>query len=271
MVQSDTGDTVPGGTGPGDTVPGGTASSGSGPPGGGAGAAGGGRAVAEGSGTSGGADAGDVPGPGSGDLLAGDDGRLRCSWCGTDPLYVDYHDREWGRPLRDERALFELLCLEAFQSGLSWALILRKRPGFREAFHGFDAERVATYGPADVDRLLGDDRIVRNRAKIEASIVNARAVVGLHEAGETLADVVWAHAPGDDDGCSAGGRRRFRSLAEIPASTPESKALAAALRAKGFRFVGPVVAYALMQSAGVVDDHIEGCWVADAGGSDGGG
>jgi DNA-3-methyladenine glycosylase I len=197
------------------------------------------------------------------DLVMGDDGRARCAWAGTDPAYLAYHDDEWGRPLRDERALFELLSLEAFQSGLSWALILRKRPGFRAAFDGFEPDRVAAYGQADVARLLGDDRIVRNRAKIDATIANAQAVVALHEAGETLADTVWAHAPAPADGSPRGAR--FRTMAEIPSATPESKAMAKELRTRGFRFVGPVVAYAFMQAAGLVDDHLEGCWVGQQG------
>ena len=190
------------------------------------------------------------------DLVVGDDGRARCAWAGADPGYVAYHDDEWGRPLRDERRLFELLCLESFQSGLSWAIILRKRPGFREAFDGFDPERVAAYGEPDVERLLGDARIVRNRAKVEATIANAQAVLGLHGAGTTLVDTVWAHAP------DRGEATRAEVLREVPASTPASTALSKDLRARGFRFVGPVVAYALMQSAGLVDDHLRGCWRA---------
>ncbi|HZA87850.1 MAG TPA: DNA-3-methyladenine glycosylase I, partial [Acidimicrobiales bacterium] len=189
----------------------------------------------------------------------GDDGKLRCAWGSGDPLYVDYHDHEWGRPLRDERALFELMCLEAFQSGLSWLLILRKRPGFREAFHGFDPEVVGTYGAADVERLLSDSRIVRNRAKIEAAIANAAAVVALHEQGETLVDLVFSHAPAPDERPPG----RFATMAEIPSSTVASRALAKDLRARGFRFVGPVVGYSLMEAAGVVDDHLEGCWVGE--------
>lgn len=194
-----------------------------------------------------------------GGLVLGDDGKLRCAWGSGDPLYVDYHDHEWGRPLRDERALFELMCLEAFQSGLSWLLILRKRPGFREAFHGFDPEVVGTYGAADVERLLSDSRIVRNRAKIEAAIANAAAVVALHEQGETLVDLVFAHAPAPDERPPG----RFATMAEIPSSTVASRALAKDLRARGFRFVGPVVGYSLMEAAGVVDDHLEGCWVGE--------
>lgn len=193
------------------------------------------------------------------DLVVGDDGRARCAWGASDADYRAYHDDEWGRPLRDERALFELLCLEAFQSGLSWALILRKRPGFRVAFDGFDPERVAAYGDADVARLLGDDRIVRNRAKVDATIANARAVVALHEADETLVDTVWSHAPGAFDGSRRANR--FQTMAEVPSETSESKAMAKDLRRRGFRFVGPVVGYALMQSAGLVDDHLQGCWV----------
>jgi DNA-3-methyladenine glycosylase I len=195
------------------------------------------------------------------DLVIGDDGLARCGWAGSDSLYVDYHDNDWGRPLRDERALFELLTLEAFQSGLSWLVILRKRPGFVAAFDGFDAERVAAYGPDDVARLLADAGIVRNRSKVDATIANAQAIVALHEAGETLTDVVWSHAPapGDPDRPPAGAR--FGALSDVPSSTAASKALSKELRSRGFRFVGPVVAYALMQSAGLVDDHLTGCHV----------
>jgi DNA-3-methyladenine glycosylase I len=191
------------------------------------------------------------------DLVVGEDGRARCAWAAGDAGYLAYHDDEWGRPLRDERRLFELLCLEAFQSGLSWSLILRKRGGFREAFDGFEPEKVAAYGEADVARLLGDARIVRNRAKVEATIANARAVAALHEAGETLVDVLWVHAPG-----RPADAPRFATLAEVPSTSAESTAMSKDLRRRGFRFVGPVVAYAFMQAAGLVDDHIEGCWVA---------
>jgi DNA-3-methyladenine glycosylase I len=191
------------------------------------------------------------------DLRVGDDGKLRCGWGTSDPLYIDYHDHEWGRPLRDERAMFELMSLEAFQSGLSWLIILRKRPGFREAFAGFEPDVVAAYGDDDVARLLADDSIVRNRAKVEATIGNARAVVALHEEGGSLVDLVFDHAPGDDERPPG----RFRAFADMPSVTPASTALAKELRRRGFRFVGPVVAYSLMQAAGVVDDHLEGCWV----------
>jgi DNA-3-methyladenine glycosylase I len=191
------------------------------------------------------------------DLRVGDDGKLRCGWGTSDPLNVDYHDREWGRPLRDERAMFELMSLEAFQSGLSWLLILRKRPGFREAFDGFEPDVVATYGDHDVARLLADERIVRNRAKVDATIANARAVVALHQQGESLVDMVFSHAPAADERPPG----RFRAFADMPSVTPASTALAKQLRKRGFRFVGPVVAYSLMQASGVVDDHLEGCWV----------
>jgi DNA-3-methyladenine glycosylase I len=192
------------------------------------------------------------------DLVTGDDGRARCAWGGGDPLYAAYHDDEWGRPLRDERGLFERVSLEAFQSGLSWLTILRKRPAFVAAFDGFAPEVVAAYGDADVARLMADASIVRNRAKIDAAIANAQAVVALHTGGETLVDLVFAHAPPPDERPVV----RYASLADIPSSTPSSTALAKALRQRGFRFVGPVVAYALMEAAGVVDDHLEGCWVS---------
>jgi DNA-3-methyladenine glycosylase I len=190
-------------------------------------------------------------------LVTGDDGRSRCAWGASDPLYVPYHDEEWGRPLRDERALFELLTLEAFQSGLSWLTILRKRPGFRAAFDGFDVAKVAAYGDDDRARLLADVAIVRNVAKVDATIANAQATVALHDQGRTLDDLVFSHAPPPEERPPG----RYRALSEIPAATPSSAALAKELRRSGFRFVGPTVAYAFMQAAGVVDDHLEGCWV----------
>jgi DNA-3-methyladenine glycosylase I len=193
------------------------------------------------------------------DLVVGDDGRARCWWGAGDPLYVGYHDDEWGRPLRDEHALFGLLCLEFFQSGLSWLTILRKRPAFFAAFDGFDPEVVAGYGDAEVARLMADAGIVRNRMKIDAAIANARALAAMHADGETLVDLLFSF--GHDSGSPERPEGRFRSLSEVPSSTPSSKAMAKALKARGFRFVGPVVAYALMQSAGIVDDHLEGCWV----------
>jgi DNA-3-methyladenine glycosylase I len=178
---------------------------------------------------------------------------VRCSWCVGDNEYERYHDEEWGRPVRDERALFEKLCLESFQSGLSWLTILRKRAAFRAAFAGFDPAAVAAFDDADVQRLLADAGIVRNRAKIAATIANARALRVLHDAGGTLSDLLWAFAPPT--------RPRPADATDVPASTPESTAMAAALKVRGFRFVGPTTAYALMQAMGLVDDHIDGCHV----------
>jgi DNA-3-methyladenine glycosylase I len=189
-------------------------------------------------------------------LISGSDGRERCAWCGDDPTYVVYHDEEWGRPLRDERALFELLSLEGFQAGLSWITILRKRVAFREAFAGFEAPVVARFDEDDVRRLLADPGIVRHRGKIAATIANARVVCSLHEAGSSLAEIAWMYAP-------SGDRVRPSTLSDIAPSTPESAALSRDLRRRGFRFVGPTTVYAFMQSAGLVDDHVEGCWVAE--------
>ena len=171
-----------------------------------------------------------------------------------DPLYADYHDTEWGVPVRGDRELYERVSLEAFQSGLSWLTILRKRPAFRAAFAGFDPQKVAAFGDDDVARLLADAGIVRNRAKISAEIANARAVLALWGDGRTLTDLVWSHAPAE--------RVRLpRAIAfgEVPASPPESLALARALKSAGFRFVGPTTAYAAMQSCGLVDDHLADC------------
>ena len=174
----------------------------------------------------------------------------RCWWARSTPEYIAYHDEEWGRPVRDDRALFEKLSLEAFQSGLSWLTILRKRESFRAAFAGFEIERVAAFGEDDVARLLEDAGIVRNRAKIEATIANAQAALEL-DVG--LGELRWSFAPP--------ARPRPRSGDEVPASTPESKAMARELKRRGFRFVGPTTAYALMQACGLVDDHLEGCLV----------
>ena len=170
-----------------------------------------------------------------------------------DPLYEAYHDTEWGIPVRGERELYERVSLEAFQSGLAWITILRKRPAFRAAFAGFDPERVARFTADDVARLLADAGIVRNRAKIEATIANARAVLGLWKRGETLSGLFWAHAP------AVGPERRPLTWADVPTQTDESRALAKALKAAGFRFVGPTTAYASMQACGLVDDHLAGC------------
>jgi len=172
-----------------------------------------------------------------------------------DEIARAYHDEEWGRPVRDEARLLEKVCLEGFQSGLSWDTILRKRPAFRAAFAGFDAEVVARYGDRDVERLMGDAAIVRNRRKIEATIANARAVVEMRVAGDSLTELIWAHQP-----APAGAPRSF---AEVAASTPESAALARELKRRGFRFVGPTTVYALMQAVGVVNDHLAGCWVRE--------
>jgi DNA-3-methyladenine glycosylase I len=179
---------------------------------------------------------------------AGPDGLLRCPWSLGAPDYLSYHDEEWGRPVRDDTAMFERLCLEAFQSGLSWLTILRKRENFRRAFGGFELETVAAFGADDVSRLLADAGIVRNRAKIDAAIANARAALELPDG---LAGRVWKYA---DD-----GRPVPVTLADVPAVTPASKALAKDLRAAGFRFTGPVTAYAMMQASGVVNDHLADC------------
>ncbi|MEA2138052.1 MAG: DNA-3-methyladenine glycosylase [Solirubrobacteraceae bacterium] len=181
---------------------------------------------------------------------------VRC-WPTTDPLYVAYHDDEWGRPVHDDARLLERLCLEGFQSGLAWITILRKRENFRAAFAGFDAHALARFDDADVRRLMGDAGIVRNRAKIEATIANARATVALQEVGETLTELLWSFRPTAPAPVPA-------TLAEMPASTPESKALARELKRRGFRFVGPTTAYALMQATGIVNDHVAGCVVRAA-------
>ncbi|RDV44223.1 DNA-3-methyladenine glycosylase I [Leifsonia sp. ku-ls] len=187
-------------------------------------------------------------------LVVGDDGRARCAWSGNDPEYQRYHDEEWGRPQHDPRALYEKLCLEGFQAGLSWITILRRRPAFRELFLGFDPEKVAAMTEADVQRLLHDARIIRHRGKIEATISNARAVLALDV---PLEELMWGFAP------SPRATARPRSWGEIPAVTPESTALSKELRRRGFRFVGPTTMYALMQATGMVDDHVEGCFVVD--------
>jgi DNA-3-methyladenine glycosylase I len=178
---------------------------------------------------------------------------VRC-WPTTDPLYIEYHDREWGRPDLDERTLYEKLVLEGFQSGLSWITILRKRPAFRAAFADFDAEAVAAFGDRDVQRLMEDAGIVRNRRKIEAAIVNAGATVALRSDGG-LPALVWSHRP--SPGPAPG------SMSELPAQTPESKALAKELKTHGFAFVGPTTVYAMMQACGVVNDHLADCWVRE--------
>jgi len=189
-----------------------------------------------------------------------DDELIRCGWASARPgpdfeLYRDYHDQEWGRPVRDGVALFERMSLEAFQSGLSWLIILRKRENFRRAFAGFDVAQVAGYADADVQRLMADQGIVRNRAKIDATIANARAAAELGSPDE-LSELLWSFAPPP--------RPRPADVGQIPSASAESKAMAKELKRRGFRFVGPTTAYALMQATGMVDDHIRDCWVPPA-------
>jgi DNA-3-methyladenine glycosylase I len=184
--------------------------------------------------------------------VAGPDGRPRCPWALGTPDYLGYHDDEWGRPLHGENELFERLTLEAFQSGLSWLTILRKRESFRSAFDGFKIERVAAYAQRDVGRLLADEGIVRNRRKIEAAITNARAARELHAAGGSLDELIWSFAP-------EGERPAPRTMSDIEATTAESRALAKELKSRGFVFVGPTTLYATMQAIGVVNDHLAGC------------
>ncbi len=188
------------------------------------------------------------------DLVIGDDGNARCGWGVSTPDYVHYHDTEWGRPSTEDRTLYEKMCLEGFQSGLSWLTILRKRDNFRAAFDHFDARLVADYGETEIDRLLDDAGIVRHRGKIEATINNAQALCRLWDDNRTLGGVIWSHEPPRGS--------RPATMGHVPASTPPSTALAKELKSLGFRFVGPTTAYAAMQAMGVVNDHIEGCWVA---------
>ncbi len=178
----------------------------------------------------------------------------RCEWCGTDPLYVDYHDREWGVPLRDDRKLFEFLILDGAQAGLSWLTILRKRENYRRAFDGFDPAKMARYGEKQIERLLADPGIVRNRLKISSAVDNARALLRLREEEGSLAEYLWSFV---------GGRprqNRWRRLSEIPAKTPESETMSKDLVKRGFRFVGPTICYAFMQAAGMVNDHVVDCF-----------
>ncbi|TAH51467.1 MAG: DNA-3-methyladenine glycosylase I [Betaproteobacteria bacterium] len=180
--------------------------------------------------------------------------KKRCDWCGTDPLYVDYHDREWGVPAHDDRHLFEMLILEGAQAGLNWITILRKRDNYRRAFDGFDAERVAGYTAQDVERLLGDAGIVRNRLKIESAIANARATLDVRAQFGSLDAFLWRFVD---------GRPRhvgWSSLADVPPSTAESEVMSRELRRRGFRFVGPTICYAFMQAVGMVNDHLAECF-----------
>ncbi|RLK52367.1 DNA-3-methyladenine glycosylase I [Microbacterium telephonicum] len=188
------------------------------------------------------------------DTILGPDGLARCAWVGDDVEYRRYHDEEWGRPLHGDRALFEKMSLEGFQAGLSWITILRKRPRFREVFAGFEPQAVATFGDDDVERLMQDAGIIRNRAKILATIGNARLALAM--APGELDAFMWSFAPARHP--------RRASFAQVPATTPESDALSKALKKRGFRFVGSTTMYALMQSAGMVDDHVDGCHRATA-------
>jgi DNA-3-methyladenine glycosylase I len=185
-------------------------------------------------------------------VIVGDDGVARCAWSAGSTDYAAYHDHEWGRPVHDDRRLFEKLSLEAFQSGLSWLTILRKRPAFREVFADFDIATIAGYDDADVERLMDDARIVRNRAKITAVIANARAADALISGGDTLDALLWGFAPAEPG-------LPPRTLADIPATTAASTAMARMLKKQGFRFVGPTTCYALMQAVGMVNDHVVDC------------
>ena len=182
--------------------------------------------------------------------ITGDDGVARCPWATGHPLNREYHDREWGLPVHGEAALFERIMLEAFQSGLSWLTILAKRPAFRTAFHDFDPDLVAALGDADIERLMGDTGIVRNQAKIRAAITNAEAVVRLRDAGG-LDALIWSHRPAETPWP--------RTTADVPTQTPTSKALSADLKRRGFVFVGPTTAWAMMEAVGLVDTHLLGC------------
>ncbi len=178
------------------------------------------------------------------------DGLPRCGWALSTPEYLEYHDHEWGREIRDDRGLYERMTLESFQSGLSWITILRKRPAFREAFAGFDPHAVASYGPEDFDRLMADAGIVRNRAKINAAIANARAILELGDG--RLTELLWSFAPD-------GERPAPQTMADVPATTPESVAMSKELKRHGFVFLGPTTCYALMQATGMVNDHLAAC------------
>lgn len=186
-------------------------------------------------------------------VVRGEDGRRRCGWCISAPEYIAYHDDEWGRSVVEDVRVYEKLCLEGFQAGLSWLTILRKREGFRRAFAGFLPERVAAFGPTDVERLLADAAIVRHRGKIEAAIANARATLGVQERLGSLAALVWSFEP------ARRGRPPPKRLGDLPPVTPESKALSKELLRLGFRFVGPTTVYAAMEALGLVNDHLAGC------------
>jgi len=188
--------------------------------------------------------------------------KQRCPWGASDPLYCAYHDEEWGVPVRDDRELFELLTLEGAQAGLSWITILRKRDGYRAAFDGFDPEIIARYDEERIQQLMGDERIVRNQAKIRAAVGNARAFLELRDGGGSFSDFIWSFVDGEPI------QNHWDRLADVPASTPESEAMSKELKRRGFRFVGPTICYAFMQSAGLVNDHLTSCfrWEELAGG-----
>ncbi|MEM9207125.1 MAG: DNA-3-methyladenine glycosylase I [Pseudomonadota bacterium] len=192
-------------------------------------------------------------------LIEGEDGKFRCWWCGDDPLYVDYHDNEWGKPVADDVRLFEKLCLEGFQSGLAWITILRKRENFRAAFDGFDFEKIAGYGDADVERLVQDAGIVRHRGKITSTINNAQRALELIEEAGSIAAFVWSFEPKPEDRPKRFDKETLYALAK----TPESTALSKALKKRGWSFVGPTTCYAFMQAMGMVNDHLEGCFLRE--------
>jgi DNA-3-methyladenine glycosylase I len=188
-------------------------------------------------------------------LVQGEDGKKRCFWCGSAPDYVHYHDHEWGRPVRDDRRLFEKICLEGFQSGLSWLTILRKRDNFRRAFADFDYHRVAEFGQTDVDRLLQDAGIVRHRKKIESTVNNAARAIELEEEFGGLSDFFWQFVPPDSERPKVMDGESLRQMSKTPTSTR----LSAALKKRGWTFIGPTTAYAFMQAMGLVNDHLDGC------------
>ena len=188
--------------------------------------------------------------------VKGVDGNKRCAWCVSDPQYMKYHDTEWGKPVTDDQKLYEKLCLEGFQAGLSWLTILRKRENFREAFQSFDPEKVAKFTSRDITRLMKNEGIVRNRMKIEATIANAKATLRVQDELDSLSTLIWSFAPKKP-------KRAPRTLSDIPATSPESVALSKELLKRGFKFVGPTTMYAAMQSLGLVNDHLATCFARD--------
>jgi DNA-3-methyladenine glycosylase I len=190
------------------------------------------------------------------DRVSGADGKPRCGWVSDDPLYQQYHDTEWGRPLRDDRALFELLTLEGCQAGLSWITVLRKREHYRQVYDGFDPEKIARYRPAKLEKLLLDPGIIRHKGKIAASVTNAQAYLALKEREGSFSGFLWSFVGGKPR------KNRPKDLKAVPARTPESDALSKALQKAGFKFVGSTICYAFMQASGMVDDHVAGCHCA---------